>query len=326
MTEDLLTECFAATLQADQVAAREYWRVMARGTSRLAEAEGNIRVTTQHSAADRTARIDMLVVREGNRLGVEHKLYAPEGAEQLPRYVSLPKTDAGFIAFVSADFRKVSPEVLKSRRYVRPPSRQTHFVWADLFPIVRRSAARGSAFAAATLALMQELDLAPVHPIIGDVRDPKNDLRLREYWTPLTKSLTKGGWESVISSFGHNKKSEMWIELGPSAYLDVVRLDPFSSPTSLVVRLKANTRGKREHMIERLEANRAAIPCGATLGFLPIRLPPSKGGFDWAIDVKVGWEPLLKRCTRSNTALVERTLQRYVLSLMQAATRDAIKH
>lgn len=324
MREDLLTECFAASLQADSIAAGEYWRLMMRNTAGPKGARGQVRVTTQHSSADRSARIDMRVVRQGHVLGVEHKLSAPEGAKQLRRYLSLPKTYARFIAFVSSDFRTVAPKVLANKRYLRPSSRQSHFVWADLFPLVERSAERGSAFAAATLALMHQLDLAPVHPIIGDVRDPKNDLRLRKYWGPLVRSLGKRGWESVLSSFGRDRKSEMWIEAGPSAYLDVVRLDPFSSPTALIVRLKADSRVKRDHMFKRLEKHRSRIPGGSTLGMLPLRLPRSAGGFDWAIDVKIGWAVLLRRCTRTNTLLTERTLQRYVLSLMHAAARDAV--
>lgn len=324
MKEDLLTECFAATLQSDPTAAAEYWRCMTRNSSELKNVRGEIRVTTQHSSADRTARIDMRVVRQNHVLGVEHKLYAPEGAQQLPRYLKLPKTDAQWIAFVSADFRTVSQDVLSNNRYVQPSSRQNHFLWADLHPLVRRSADRGFQFAVATLALMHQMDLAPAHPIIGDVRDPKADLRLRQLWEPLVSTLRKSGWDEVNSSFGHNKKSEMWIEDGPSAYLSVIRLDPFTSPTSLVVRLKADSRTKRDYMLKRLEKRRPDIPCGSTLGLLPLRLPQSSGGFDWAIDVKVGWAPLLKRCSRGNVSLTTRTLKRYVLAVMHASVRDAV--
>jgi hypothetical protein len=323
MQEDLLTECFAATLQSDSTAASEYWRLMTRHAPKLKRARGAIHVTTQHTVG-RSARIDMRVVRQGHALGVEHKLYAPEGARQLPRYLGLPKTDARFIAFVSADFRTVGQDVLDSGRYVQPSSRQSHFLWADLYPVVARSAARGSPFAAATVALMNKLDLAPVHPIIGDVRDPQKDIHLRKLWIPLQRSLGKSGYDYVKSSIGHNRKSEMWIEDGPSAHLDVVRLDPFSSPTSLVVRLKADSRTKRDYMLKRLLKSRAGIPCGHTLGILPHRLPQSSNGFDWAIDVKVGWTVLLKRCNRTNTSLIESTLKRFVLRLMSSAARDAV--
>lgn len=323
LQEDLLTECFAAALQSDSKAANEYWRHLAKNSRELRKARGSIAVTTQHSSKDRTARIDMRVTRNGKVINVEHKLYAPEGLQQLPRYLKLPKVDSGFVAFVSADFRKVAPDVIANRRYLRPSSRQNHFVWADVYPIVEQSAKRNSAFGAATLTLMKAMDLAPVHPIIGDVRDPKNDLDLRRLWDPLIHSLRKTGW-TVNSSFGHNRKSEIWIEGRVSETLDVVRLDPFSSPTSLVVRLKTNSRHKRDKMRVRFDRHRKSVPCGSMIGVLPVRLASTAQGYDWAIDVKVGWSSLLARSSTSNVSLTRRTLRRYVEAVMLAAARDAI--
>src|SRR5450759_3172245 len=304
MKEDLLTECFAATLQADPTAAKEYWRLITRNAPRLQRLRGEIRITTQHSAGERSARIDMRVTRAGRAIGVEHKLYAPEGMQQLPRYLALPKTDARHIAFVSADYRTVARDVINNRRYLQPSSRQHHFVWADFHPVVAKSAARGSTLAAATVALMDSMDLAPVHRIIGDVRVPSNDLKLLSLWQPLIKKLRKDDW-IVNSSFGRNHKSEIWIEAGPSKHLDVVRLDPFSSPSSLVVRLKANSKRKRDYLQAQLLRHLKEVPCGTTLGILPFRVPPTSGGFDWVLEVKVAWLPLLKRCARSNVPLTK---------------------
>lgn len=326
LKEDLLTECFAATLQSDTTAANAYWRQITKNAPQLRSLRGSITITTQHSSKDRTARIDMRIIRQKKVLNIEHKLYAPEGHQQLPRYLSLPKIDAGFVAFVSADFRKVVKDVVDNPRYLRPSSRQSHFVWADLYPLVEASAKRGSAFGAATLTLMKSIDLAPVHPIIGDVRDPHYDLALLALlalWQPLIASLKATGW-SVNSSFGHNRKSEIWIEAGPSNYLDVVRLDPFSSPTGLVVRLKADSRRKREAMLARLGRYRSSIPNGATLGMVPLKLAPTAYGYDWAIDVKVAWDPLLERSSMKNSALTKQKLRRYVERLMHAAARDAV--
>jgi hypothetical protein len=262
----------------------------------------------------------MRVSRHGQVLNVEHKLFAPQGLQQLPRYLGLPKVDAGFVAFVSADFRTVSAKVVTNARYVRPSSRQDHFVWADLYSLIEKSAKR-TPFAAATLTLMKSMDLAPVHPIIGDVREPKNDLRLRELWNPLVQALRKSDW-TVNSSFGKDRKSELWIEDGPSQSLDVVRLDPFSSPTSLVVRLKASSKRHRDQMLLRLEKNVSSIPGGSSLGAVPLRLTPQR--FAWAIDVKVGWLPLLRRCSKNNVALTQKTLRRYVQAVMLAAACDAV--
>lgn len=321
--EDLLTECFAATLQSDPIAANEYWRQMTRNAPRLRSRRGSIHVTTQHSSKDRSARIDMRVTRQRRVLNVEHKLQAPEGHDQLPRYLTLPKVDSGFVAFVSADFRKVAKDVIKNTRYVRPSSRQDHFVWADLYSLVQRSANRGSQFGAATIALMKLLDLAPVHRIIGDVRDPKNDLALRDLWGPLIESLKRKGWR-VQSGFGRNRKSEIWIEFGPSRTLKVVRLDPFSSPTSLVVRLKTESQAKRDQMLRRFNSNLGSIPARSAIGPLPLRLAPSSQGYDWAIDVKVGWSPLLARSSARNRQLTERTLRRFVEAVMDASVPDAV--
>lgn len=323
LQEDLLTECFAATLQRDTKAANAYWRQITRNTPQLRNLRGSITITTQHSSKDRTARIDMRVIRQNRVLNIEHKLYAPEGHQQLPRYLSLPKVDAGFVAFVSADFRKVAQDVVDCPRYLRPSSRRSHFVWAELYPLVEASAKRGSAFGAATLTLMKSMDLAPVHPVIGDVRDPKHDLALLALWQPLIVSLKASGW-SVNSSFGHNRKSEIWIEAGPSKYLDIVRLDPFSSPTGLVVRLKADSRRKRDAMSARLERNRSSVPNGTTLDVLSLKLAPTANGYDWAIDVKVAWNPLLGRSSKKSPSLTKQKLRGYVESLVRAVARDAV--
>jgi hypothetical protein len=322
--ENLLTECFASVLQADARAASEYWRRVTRGRPDLFGLKGNVRVATQQSFAARSARIDMIVQRAGRTVGVEHKIGSPEGNSQLKRYVSLPRAEAAAIAFVSQDYRVVAADVLRVRRYLRPSGRQPHFVWSQFYPLVETSAHRGSVLAAATLRLMEDFGLRPFHPLIGDVRQAASDARLRKWYEPLVRSLRKRGWEYVRSSIRDTRKSEFWIEVGPSDTLDVVRLDPFSEPTSLLVVLKADSKRKRDAMLERLTRARRSWPRTMSEPVAE-RRPPTTNGYDWAINVRIAWEPLLRGLSKSSAdERAPKAIRRSILTLMKAAAPDAV--
>lgn len=241
--EDFITECFAAVLQADRQARVEYWRLLSAALSKGAQSTKISLIKTQCRMGNGTARCD-LVLRAGKELvAVEHKLGAAQGRDQLIRYLALPKAEASRVALVTSDYQTVHKKVIASARYLRPSSGQDHFLWADFYPILRRSEARGNEVATATRGLFDQLGLQPPHPLVGELssRDREKrmrlDARLYAAWSPLLTSLRKR-WESVGSSFRKDRRSELYIEGGQSSELLLVWLDPFSNPGSLRIRLK----------------------------------------------------------------------------------------
>ena len=106
---------------------------------------------------------------------------------------------------VSADYQSVTREVLRARRYVKPPTGQSHFLWADFYPLLQKSEARGVSVASATRGLFDRLGLQPAHPLIGELRTRDMERRMRldaqlhTAWQPLLTALEKR-WSYVDSS------------------------------------------------------------------------------------------------------------------------------
>ena len=318
--EDFLTECFAAVLQADQRAAASYWQQLtAQLPPRVRTAAGPVEITTQLTAGRGSSRLDMVVYRERHRIGVEHKIHAPQGEGQLPKYVTLPKTDIAYVGLVTADYQQVSADVLGSRRYARPSRDLAHFLWADFYPLLHRSELRGSDIAAATRGLFDSLGLQPAHPLIGDLRTvdverrSRLDARLYEAWQPLLSTLSRR-WDFVGSSIRRLNKSQIYVFDGPSELLREVWLDPHSSPSSLRVRLKTNTPAKRAQILDRIGKRQPSA--------FPIRLAPSKRGNHWAVELRTPWRKLLARTrTRSGLGIA---LKRFVIRLMRTVDAGAV--
>ena len=326
--EDFITECFAAVLQADGRAARQYWRaITANGPKSLSRATGPISVETQKSAGRGSSRLDMVVGCGGRRIGVEHKLMAPQGKGQLRKYVKLPGTDVSYVVLVTGGYQQVSTQVLSSRRYLRPSPTEDHFLWSDFYRLLQHSAARGYQIAKATIELFDKLGLQPTHPLIGDLRTAdlsrrlKADQRLKKAWQPLVKTLRGKKW-SVGSSIRRDRKSEVYVCFGPSSLLREVWLDPQSSPSSLRVRLKTSSRRKRDEILAAITRPGISIPYLQGLGPEPVRLPPSVRGNHWAVEFRAPWGQLLRHCrTRADLA---RRLRRFVLQVMRTADPGAV--
>jgi hypothetical protein len=323
--EDFVTECFAATLRDDGRAAHAYWRAIAyRLSPSIRSATGPVRVTSQVSDTERSSRIDMTVSRAKYTVGVEHKLFAPQGDNQLPKYLRLPRTLISHLALVTADYQSVATDVLRDRRYVRPSN--DHFLWSDFYPIVAASATRGSAVGLMTKDLFDSLGLQPMHPLIGDLwtRDPARrrhyDGRLRAAWEPLLKTLRKR-WDFADSSIRKTRRSEIYVRYGPSKLLRDVWLNPLRSPGYLLIRLKTSSLAKRTLILSNLIRARGE----AGLQILDpdiVRLPPSASKNDWAIELRAPWRRILGRA--KNQLTLANALKRFIRELMRDADRDSV--
>jgi hypothetical protein len=319
--EDFITECFAAVLQADGRAASEYWRIVSHTLSPATQKASLREIHTQCRLGEGSCRCDMVIVGGRERIAVEHKLTAPQGKGQLGKYLSLPRKEVTRVMLVSADYQTVSSEVLRERRYVKPPTGQSHFLWADFYPLLQKSEARGVAVASATRGLFDRLGLQPAHPLIGELRTRDTERRVRldaqlhSAWQPLLTSLEKR-WSYVDSSIREDRRSEIYVEEGKGELLRVVWLDPFSSPGSLRIRLKTSSRAKRALLLDRLERDRSKILHGRSIA---VSVP---GGlvydqrYPYIVELRIPWRALLGTSTRSSMPV---RLKKFVLSLIAVA-------
>jgi hypothetical protein len=195
--EDFITECFAAVLQADSRAAAEYWRILSAALPSRTRTAAVTQIQTQCRMKGGSARCDLVLHAGSERVAVEHKLDAPQGRDQLPKYLALPRAEVSRVALVAADYQAVPARVVSASRYIRPSSGQEHFLWADFYPLLRHSQSRGHEVAQATRGLFDRLGLQPAHLLIGDLgtRDRERrmalDARLYRAWQPLLESLSE---------------------------------------------------------------------------------------------------------------------------------------
>lgn len=319
--EDFITECFAAVLQADRRAANEYWRLVSRTLPAITQNATLREIHTQCRLGEGNSRCDMVLVGGRDRIAVEHKLTAPQGKGQLAKYLSLPRKEVTRVMLVSADYQTVTSEVLRERRYVKPPSGQSHFLWADFYPLLQKSQARGVAVASATRGLFDRLGLQPAHPLIGELRTRDVERRMRldaqlyAAWQPLLTALRKR-WRYVDSSIRKDRRSEIYIEEGKGELLRVVWLDPFSNPGSLRIRLKASSRVKGALLLDWLERDRSKIVHGRSIVLsVPSGLAYNQR-YPHMVEVRIPWRALLGNSTRSSMPL---RLKKFVLSLIAVA-------
>lgn len=319
--EDFITECFAAVLQADKHAANTYWRILTAGTGTSIRAARVEKIETQCRFGNGSACCDLVLQAGREHVAIEHKIDAPQGRDQLVRYLSLPRTEVTRVALVASDYQKVSDAAVINRRYIKPTSGHSHFLWADFYPLLKQSESRGCEVAAATRGLFDRLGFQPAHPLIGDLRTRDPDLRVRldarlyAAWQPLLKTLQKE-WEFADSCIRKDRKSEIYIWGGKTDELGEVWLDPFSNPGSLRIRLKSDARTKRDLIVERLEEGRRLIPRGRYLRWQANPQTPYKQHFRWHVDARIPWRYLLAGADRRTMPPV---IKKHVLALIAVA-------
>lgn len=316
--EDFLTEVFANLLRADHRLSRAFLKLLLPRW----HSEAAVTVVTQHSLHAWKARPDMLVSTGALRLAVEHKLDAPQGVGQLKKYLSLPHQRASRVALISANYCQVSQDVFRHPRYVRPTSGQSHFLWTDMWPIVQLACRIEMPGAHAARRLFSELGIQPAHKLVPNLRDPdpkralRNDRTLSKLLEPTRRALIKRGlkWKPSIQP---TRSSEIYIYPPDSSPVGVIWVDPFASPSTLLVRLRMPNRKSRDLIRARLERRRYLIPAGPMLSIVPEKREARYNR--WAVDVRVPWHLLLVRC-KSKDAM-SRTLKKLVLRIYEAASR-----
>lgn len=316
--EDFLTEVFANLLQTDARLSRAFVKRLLPNR----KSDAPVTIVTQHSLRAWKSRPDMLVTTGGLRIAVEHKLDAPEGSGQLSKYLTLPRRQVSRVALISADYRRLAPEILKHPRYVRPADGQSHFLWTDIWPLIQLACRLQVAGAHAARRLFSELGIQPAHRLVPNLNDPdpkralQNDRALSKLWQPTRRALEQRGMECV-SSIRTTRSSEVYVYPPDSSPIGVVWLNPFASPSTLLVRLRMADRKTRDLLLSRLESRRHLIPVGPLLSMVPGK---RKAHSDrWAVDVRVPWHLLLASC--KNRIAMSRALKRLVLRIIDAAAR-----
>lgn len=235
--EDFFTECLAATLREDLSLARASLEtICGPEVEGVRIADSRIDIDTQ--VQFRGSCIDMVFNLDNNiSVGVENKLWSPEGPGQLSRYLKLP-LDA--LAFVTGYYATVSPTVLENPRYLKPAKRRDHFMWQDFYEDLRIHAERGPrpCLTDSLLGLFEHLGFAPPHPEIDDLHpdedvDGQDKRNFAKLWEPTRQGLRERGWKTIRPSY----IAELYVEQGSSKRLEWAYLDPIWQRGSLRIGL-----------------------------------------------------------------------------------------
>lgn len=241
--EDTFTECLAAALAEDldlksrfvaALCGDEIDGILVRGA--------RIEVMTQKNFPG--CCVDMVFRLNGEKeIGVENKLWAPEGENQegerqLWRYCQLGLTR---LAFITGYHTSVDERVLKHPGYVRPRNNRAHFLWADFHPLIEDAARKegGALLARALLAAFSYLGFTPPHPEIGDLRDPDPDRQrhnrenFAKLWEPTRRGLRERSWKDLTPG----SIAELYVKRGIARRVDWAWIDPTWGSGMLRVRL-----------------------------------------------------------------------------------------
>jgi hypothetical protein len=248
--ENFFTECLAATLDEDTYLARCLLTFLCgEEVDGVAVAGSALDIDTQVSYPGTGSCVDMVFRLGGQKsVGIEHKLFSPEGRDssgekaQLEKYLNLPILDR--LAFITAYDASVKATVLASPRYLRPQSRQ-HFMWSDLYETVEASTRRPSArvLNRALLGLFSHLGFEPPPADIGDLSDPdlavgrSNRRNFAKLWGSTRQMLDARGYQVLQPT------RQAGLDVGPkpeaSTPIELLWLDPEHQRGSLRVRLTA---------------------------------------------------------------------------------------
>jgi len=333
--EDLLTYCLAAVLEEDQILARGFVSVLACG-KRLGGVNigsATIGIETQCHFRGQGARVDM-VIRVGPciTIGVEHKLLAPEGRDQVERYLAIPKAMLTYIAVITGRKTKLGIDAANSARVrsrlLRPSATRNHFLWSEFYDLIanQRSTRRPlSPLRRAFVELLNANYLQAAHPLIGYVKHgdadevERADARLFDLWRSTIRALErpKHGFDIFESM---NSRSELYASAGDSrrpSPLCEVRLDPRHSPGALRISLKSHSRAASDRVLTQLRRAKA-IPHQRHIELRQHLLKKGQVSGSWSVDVMIPWVALLGRCSTRKS--VEPTLKRFVVALVEATS------
>ncbi len=204
--EDLFTECFAAALRADSNLMRQFLRELCGSKVGGLIESAAIEVETQADYSDYRSRVDMCFTlsskRRQVRIGVENKLWSPEGDGQLAKYLRLP---LDFLAFITGEPQPVHSKVLQHRKYIKPNNGRKHFMWSDFYGVIEKSthAPSASVLNGALLHLFSHYGFEPPLPEIGDLNHPdpdeakKHKKQFAKLWGRTRQCLSNRGWKKL---------------------------------------------------------------------------------------------------------------------------------
>jgi len=258
--EDFFTECLAATMREDPSLARMFLRRMCGSEmAGVKIRDSSIDIATQvpfpGSCIDMIFKINNTV-----SIGVENKLWSPEGENQLSKYLKLPLEALGFITGYHC---RVSPGVVENPRYLKPGNGRDHFMWQDFYDDVRKCAEEKPypSLAHSLQGLFEHLGFEPPHAEIGDLLDPDEDVAKRnrrnfaKLWESTRQRLMERGWKSIT----RGSIAELYVQDGSAERLRWAWLDPMWQRGSLRIRLNFHRGVVPRDIMGLLEASRNSL-------------------------------------------------------------------
>jgi hypothetical protein len=247
--EDVFTECFAESLRQDEKLTERFLAVLLKGNRLGISVAPIVEVQTQVPYPGSIPDI-ILVAESGNGIMIENKMDAPEGKDQLKRYLSLHDLTA--LAFITRNSRKgmVEKDVIGDARYLRPEGRE-HFLWSDFHDAVeKRSKESGaSPMVSSFLYLLQGLGQRPdrAQSRRWQDEDPEEE-RLRKWFLqPTLDALKKKGWRVNFDQKGR----EIYARESPWPKMKRIYLNTWSSPGEFQIRVDFSESQEIEPMLKR---------------------------------------------------------------------------
>jgi hypothetical protein len=233
--EDIFTECLAESLRQDKKLTERFLGVLIKGNRLGLSVTPIVEVQTQVSYPGSIPDI-VLVAENGSRIMIENKMDAPEGKDQLKRYLSLHDLTA--LAFITRNSRNglVEKDLIGDVRYLHPEARD-HFLWSDFHDAVEgRSKEDGaSPMVAPFLYLLQGLGQRPDRAQSRRWQsDTPEEERLRKWFLePTLDALKKKGWRVNFDQKGR----EIYAKQSPWPRMKRIYLNTWSSPGEFQLRL-----------------------------------------------------------------------------------------
>jgi hypothetical protein len=234
--EDIFTECLAESLRQDGKLTERFLGVLLKGNRLGMSVAPIVEVQTQVPYPGSIPDI-VLVAENGDRIMIENKMDAPEGKDQLKRYLSLHNLTA--LAFITRNSRMglVEEDVIGDSRYLRPEGRD-HFLWSDFHDTVEERSKEGGAspMVSSLLYLLQGLGQRPDRAQSRRWQDDTPEAeRLREWiLEPTLKAFERKGWADVIYD---QIKREIYARQGKWPIMKRIWLNTWSSPGEFQIRV-----------------------------------------------------------------------------------------
>ena len=251
--EDIFTECLAESLRQDKKLTERFLGVLIKGNRLGLSVTPIVEVQTQVSYPGSIPDI-VLVAENGNRIMIENKMDAPEGKDQLKRYLSLHDLTA--LAFITRNSRNglVEKDLIGDVRYLHPEARD-HFLWSDFHDAVEgRSKEDGaSPMVVPFLYLLQGLGQRPDRAQSRRWQsDTPEEERLRKlFLEPTMDALKKKGWRVNFDQKGR----EIYAKKSPWPRMKRIYLNTWSSPGEFQIRFDFSESQEMEPLLKKAFAS-----------------------------------------------------------------------